>query len=102
MTYLALDTQKAFLMTQKSQYEYRQVICSSNVQQVTQSLANLANSDADMESNEVQTLQYYQEMYEQEQASIESQLKVINNEIESFQKVVDTNIKSECKLNISV
>ena len=102
MTYLAIDTQKNFLVLQKSQKEYQQVICSSKLNNVTESLAMLANKGADMDSNEAQALQYYQEMYDQQNATLETQLKAINAQIEGFQKIVDTNIKTDCKLNISV
>lgn len=100
MTFLAIDSQKMFMMQEKSELEYQEVVYSSNLQTITQNLADLSAAGCDMESNEVQELQYYQQLYEQRQASIESQLKVLNSEIESFDKTVTNNIKSECKLNM--
>lgn len=102
MAFLALDSQKMFMTIQKSQLEYQQMVCASNLQNITANLANLSAAGKDMESNEVKTLQYYQQQYDQQQASIESQLKNLNAQIESFGKAIDTNIKNECKLNISV
>lgn len=102
MTFLALDSQKMFMTQQKSQLEYQETVLSSNIQLITKNLADLAAADVDMEDSRVKKLEYYQEMYEQQQGSIESQLKVINSEIESFDKAVTTNIKSECKFSISV
>ena len=101
MTFLAIDSQKMFMMQEKSSLEYQEVVYSSNLQTITQNLADLSAAGKDMESNEVQELQYYQQLFEQRQASIESQLKVLNSEIESFDKAVTNNIKNECKLNMT-
>lgn len=105
MTFLALDVQKNYMISQRSSLEFQQICNSSNLQMVTQTLSNLAAQDSDgnvMESAGAQRLQYLQQMYDQVQTSIESQLKSLNAQIESFQKAVDTNIKNDCKLNISV
>lgn len=101
MTFIALDVQKNFLIQQQSTLQYKEMIASNNYENVTASLATLSESGASMDSAPAKKLAYYQQLYEQQQSSIESQLKVIQNQIDSFQKTVDTNIKSECKLSIS-
>ena len=102
MAFLALDSERMFMIEQKSELEFEEVVLSSNVQTVTQNLADLSAAGKDMESNEVKELQYYQQMYEQKQGSIESQLKVINASIESYNTAVNTNIKNDCKVSFSV
>lgn len=47
-------------------------------------------------------LSQQEKYYEAKKAEIESQLKVINNELESYQKAIENNIKSECAFKISV
>lgn len=108
MTFLALDVQKNFMIMQKSQLEYQEMCAVSNLDTVTSTLnahvsskSNDDNFDPEKDSTCLK-LQAMQQMYEQQQASIESQLKNLNSQIESFEKAIDTNIKSECKLNISV
>ncbi len=55
------------------------------------------DSDLDMRQ-----LEYEQELYDSQKGSIESQLKEINAEIDGLDKAVDTNIKQEGKISISV
>lgn len=100
MTYLAPVIQRDSLTNQKSAVEYQTLIVSSNVQQVTSSLSVLAGSDADMESNEVKQLQYLSQLYTHQQASLDSQLKSINTQLDGLNKLIDTNIKNDCKLNL--
>ena len=103
MTFLALNVQKSYLIQEKSQLEYKEMVASNNYNYVTSKLSTLASDDnVDMESNAVKQLEHMQELYDSEKGSIESQLEVLNAQIESFQKAVSTNIKSECKLSISV
>lgn len=103
MTFMALTMQKSYLITQKTQLEYQQMVATNNYNYVTSELTTLAGDDnTDMESNSVKQLEYYQEMYSTTKESIDSQLKVINTELDSYQKAIENNVKSECKLSISV
>ena len=103
MTFMALTMQKGYLVTQKSQLEYQQLVATNNYNYVTSQLTTLAADDnTDMESNSVKQLEYYQEMYDTQKESIDSQLKVINTELESYQKAIENNVKTECKLSVSV
>lgn len=94
MTFLALDMNKNFLVMQKSQFEYQQCIASSNQQYVTSKLAGLP-PETDMESQYVQMLQYQQQLYDQQLSAIESQLKVINAQIDNYNKAIGDNAKKD-------
>lgn len=103
MTFLALNIEQCALTQQQSQLEYQEMIATSNYNYVTSQLTQLeSDSSIDMDSPQVQALENYQELYDSQKTSIESQLKVINTEIDSYSKAVDTNVKSECKLSVSV
>lgn len=103
MTFLALNIEKSSLIEQKSQLEYLEMIYTNDYDYVTGKLADLASDQSvDMESRAVKALQAQQQFYDSKKASIESQLEVINAQVESFDKAVATNVKTECKLSISV
>lgn len=103
MTFLALNIEKTSLIEQKSQLEYQEMIYTNDYDYVTSKLSELASDQSiDTESPYMKGLQAQQQFYDSKKNSIESQLEVINGQIESFQKAVSTNIKSECKLTISV
>lgn len=103
MTFMALTMQKSYLVSQKTQLEYQQMVATNNYNYVTSQLTTLAGNDnTDMNSNSVKQLEYYQEMYNTEKESIDSQLKVINTEVDNYQKAIDANVKTECKLSMSV
>jgi len=103
MTFMALTMQKSYLTTQKTQLEYQQLVATNDYNYVTSQLTTLASDDkTDMNSNAVKQLEYYQEMYSTNRESIDSQLKVLNTELESYGKAIEQNVKSECKLSISV
>ena len=103
MTFMALTMQKSYIMTQKTQLEYQQLVAQNDYNYVTSQLTTLASDDkTDMNSNAVKQLEYYQEMYSTTKDSIESQLKVLNAELDTYQKSIEQNVKTECKLSISV
>jgi hypothetical protein len=92
---------------QKNQLEYQEMILSEDLNKITQEMSDTTeehsgdtdyNPDNDLAMRE---LEYQQQLYDSEKSSIESQLKEINAEIDSYDKAVDTNIKSECKFTIS-
>ncbi|MFA7659007.1 MAG: hypothetical protein WCY19_06210 [Candidatus Gastranaerophilaceae bacterium] len=117
MTFLALNVNTCFLIRQKSELEFQEMTLSNEYDSITQELSTYlqekngsnsgsgsgsTNSTSLENDTQYQYLQSEQQYYETEKSSIESQLKVINAEVESFQKTVEANVKSECKLNISV
>lgn len=104
MTFLSLGIEKSSLMQEKSHLEYEESVIVNELNYVTEEMADVAGEDdVDLENNPYyEELQHYQELYNSKKEGIESQLKTLNAEIESYDKAVDTNIKSECKLSISV
>ena len=103
MTFLALNLDKSYLTQEKSEFEYQEMTITNQYNYVTEQLADYSNQkDADMGSPMAKKLESYQQLYDSQKSAIESKLEVINAEIESFDKAVQTNVKSECKLSISV
>lgn len=107
MTFLSLAIEKSSLTTQKSQLEFQEMMLSEELNQTEEAMQELVNSneddDVDVEDTaEYKLLEMMDEQYNSQKDSLESQLSTINAEIESYGKAVDTNIKSECKLSISV
>lgn len=103
MTFLSLNIEKSYLTIEKTQLEYEEMVISNQLNTTTEELTDyLSEDDADSDSAYAQALENQQEQYDTQKESIESQLKAINTEIESYEKTVETNVKSECKLNISV
>lgn len=103
MTFLALNLDKSYLVQEKSELEYQELTITNQYNYVTEELADYgATKDADMESAYAKSLESYQQLYDSQKSAIESKLEVINAEVESFEKAIGTNVKSECKLSISV
>lgn len=102
MTFLSLNIEKSSLTMEKDQLEYQEMILSEEYNEITQELSDYLSEDNAQEDAYSHYLEQQQELYDSRKQSIESQLKVINAEIDSYGKAVDTNIKSECKLSISV
>lgn len=104
MTFIGLGIETSSLTQQKSQLEFEESIIVNEYNYVTEEMSEIASDgDTDLENNAYyQQLEHYQELYDSKKNAIETQLKTINAEIESYQKAVDTNIKSECKLSVSV
>ena len=106
MTYIALDVQKNYMMLQKSTLEFSELTVQDQKQYAETQMANqqsiLTAKGTPMDTTSAAYMQYQiaDQAFDQQIASIETQLKTLNANIESFQKVVDTNIKSECKLNL--
>lgn len=102
MTFLSLNVEKSSLTLEKNQLEYEEMILSGQYNDITEELSDYLSESGAEEDAYSKYLEQQQELYDQRRASIESQLKVINTEIDSYDKAVDTNIKQECKLSISV
>lgn len=103
MAFLSLAIEKSYLTIEKTQLEYQEMVISNQLNTITSQLTNFLSEDgADADCAYARALENMQEQYDTQKESIESQLKVINTEIDSYEKAVQNNIKSECKLNISV
>lgn len=104
MTFLSLSIEKQSLTMEKSMLEYQEIILSNNLNTITGELSDyLATEEGDAASSSyAESLKAQQDLYDGQKGSIESKLKAINAEIDSYDKAITTNIKSECKLSLSV
>ena len=100
MTIMVPILQRNALTLQKSQLEFRSMVTSSNAQNLSSKLASLAATGADMESPAAKQLEYTSQLFTQQQAAIDSQLKVMNTNLDGLNKLIDGNIKNDCKLNL--
>ena len=102
MTFLSLNIEKNCLVQQKNFLEYQEMIYSSQYNEVTEEMTEYltANEDGSYD-NVIAALQSEQQIYDAKKNSIESQLEVINAEIDGYSKAVTNNIKSTCKLTLS-
>lgn len=110
MTFIALDIQKNYMLQQQSSLQFRQLCISDNKQFAQQgmaleqqkSAANVAAGGQPIDTSTGAYAVYYaqDQLFTQQMASIESQLKALTAQIETFGKAVDNNIKNGCKLNI--
>ena len=99
MTILALSMSSCYLMSEKSDLEYQEMEAVNGYNAATEDLGQLGN---DAPAGDLRNAQSEQQKYDSKKTTIESRLKVINAEIEGFQEAVKNNVKSECKLSLSV
>lgn len=103
MTFLSLNVEKSMLTQQQDLLEYQEMCICDDINSITEQIGAYQdeNDNGDYD-NEIASLEAYQESYDSQKASIESQLDVIKAQIDSYGKAVTNNIKSDCKLSISV
>lgn len=103
MTFLSLGIEKSCLTQEKDLLEFEEMIYTNNYNEITAELSTYLGQDgASTTDAQACKLQAQQELYDSKKGAIEAQLETINAELESYEKAVQTNIKSECKLSISV
>ena len=108
MTFIDLNVDKCSLIQQKDRLQYRLMILSEDLNSITREMSDITqehsgDEEYDPDSDlDLRQLEYEQELYDSQKGSIESQLKEINAEIDGLDKAVDTNIKQEGKISISV
>lgn len=135
MTFLALNINATFLMSQKSDLELEEMKFGNKYDEIVQEMSQYEESKSNSSSSSsssgtscgyndftsyeeddsssssssssdddpyLASLAAQEKYYESKKATIESQLKVINNELESYQKAIENNVKSECAFKISV
>jgi len=103
MTILALNMSACYLMGDKSELEFQEMGLVTEYNDTTEEMTSyLDDSSHKSSDSQYARLQSQQQEYDSKKTSIESQLKVINAEIEGYQEAVKSNVKSECKLSISV
>lgn len=104
MSFLALNIEKMYLMTQKSELEFEQVCLTNQVNDTTEELEDYLSDNEidDYSDDDYATYLHEQETYLTTQnESVGSQLTAINNQVDNYDKTITANIKSECTLNFS-
>lgn len=101
MAFISLNVDSQVLTQEQNLCEYKLMVNSSYYRQVTAELQDYLSEDNAQEDAYSASLEAAQELYDSEKESLESQLEVINAQIESYGKAVTSNVKSECKFSIS-
>lgn len=112
MAFLALSCQKSLLTMQRNffQLQLNSIMNQSNAAQAEMNALKKAGqayaSEHSSTYNEDEDLQYLyweqiDEQLQSEKDSLEEELQVIDNEINSLKQLVNNNIKSTCTLNLS-
>ncbi len=100
MTIGAINTRLLSLTMYKSNLEFSITSITNKRQQIAYQTMQL--SDADWESDpRVQQLQAYDQYLELQQKNLETQQKAATNELESMQKILDTNVKKDFTLQLN-
>lgn len=102
MAVTALISDKTFLVEQKNQLEFEEISATDQYNYYTQELADMSTSSSSTTSSTYKSLEYESEYWDSKKSSLESQLEEINAELESYDKAIQTNVKSECSFTISV
>lgn len=102
MSFIALTIEKESLVQEKSEYEYELTVATMNYRNATEEVATYAaqGKTADNDSD-VAAVAAEQEIYESQKDELDSKLEVLNSEIESYNKVVQTNVKNDCKFTLT-
>lgn len=100
MTIGAINTRLLSLTMYKSNLEFSITSITNKRQQIAYQTMQL--SDADWESDpRVKQLQAYDQYLELQQKNLETQQKAATNELESMQKILDTNVKKDFTLQLN-
>ena len=105
MTFLAIDAQKNLFTLQKSQLQFEQTLVMSRANYITKQMGYRAQQleDAEIDTDDDPTyiqLQQEESYLETRQDSLDSQISLMDNEINSLKTLVQNNIKSSCTLNL--
>ena len=105
MTFLALDAQKNLFTLQKSQLQFEQTLVMSRANYITKQMGYRAQElqDQEIDTDDDPTyiqLQQEESYLETRQDSLDSQISLMDNEINSLKTLVQNNIKSSCTLNL--
>lgn len=105
MTFLAIDAQKNLFTLQKSQLQFEQTLVMSRTNYITKQMGyraqKLEYTDKDVDNDPTYQMLQQQESYLQtRQDSLDSQMSILDNEINSLKTLVNNNIKSSCSLNL--
>ena len=102
MTIGAINTRLLSLTMYKSNLEFTITSISNRRQNLAYQTMQLATAGADFENDpRVQQLQAMDQYLELQQKNLETQQKAASSELESMQKILDTNVKKDFTLNLN-
>jgi len=102
MTFLSLSIENSCMTQQKAVLDFQDSCLGIEENQITEEMGDYTAKGGKTSDSTYCSLEAYQEVYSNQKASIESQLEAINAQLETYQKSIETNVKSECKLSVSV
>ena len=100
MTIGAINTRLLSLTLYKSNLEFSITSISNKREQIAYQTMQLSNVDWENDPR-VQQLQAMDSYLELQQKNLETQQKAASSELESMQKILDTNIKKDFQLNLN-
>mgnify|MGYP001625071887 CR=1 FL=1 len=100
MTIGAINTRLLSLTLYKSNLEFSITSISNQRQQIAYQTATLSNVDWENDPR-VKQLQAMDSYLELQQKNLETQQKAAASELESMQKILDTNVKKDFTLNLN-
>ncbi len=103
MTFLACDGQKNFFIMQKSQVQFEMSLVGSRALMITRNMDQMAAiaDGEDLENNaDYQYLQREEEFLETRKDNLESQIALLDAQVNGLKTLVNNNIKNSCGLNL--
>ncbi len=111
MTFLAIDAQKSLFTLQKSQVEFEQMLilnqvnwCTKQMNTITQTYNEMYGDDTDAPQADEDPyfieLQQMEEQLQTRKSNLDSQITLLNEEINSCKTMTNNNIKQACGLNL--
>ncbi len=111
MTFLAIDAQKSLFTLQKSQVEFEQMLilnqvnwCTKQMNTITQTYNEMEDAGQDPGDPEDDPyfiqLQQMEEQLQTRKSNLDSQITLLNEEINSCKTMTNNNIKQACGLNL--
>lgn len=100
MTVGAINTNVLMLTQYKSQLEFSIMTISNKRQNIAYQTMQLSNVDWENDPR-VKQLQAMDQWLELQQKNLETQQKSATAQLESFQKILDTNLKKDFTINLN-
>lgn len=100
MSFLALSSQKGFLILQKNQLQFQQTCIGREVLEIAQEMQDYLDAGGSEEDHDYVEFSQLDEQYESQQDALEAQLQLIDSQLSSMKQLVNNNIQSSCKLNL--
>lgn len=100
MTVGAINTNVLMMTQYKSQLEFSIMTISNKRQQIAYQTMQLSNVDWENDPR-VKQLQAMDQWLELQQKNLETQQKSASSQLESYQKILDTNVKKDFTINLN-